>query len=69
MDDMVNDIMAFESGAMDYDEMVAFFQKLVDTGLVWSLQGMYQRTAFDLLRAGEIHLPEKVDDHMATAGT
>lgn len=66
MMDAVSKISAFENGMMDYDESVEFFQELVDTGLIWSLQGSYQRTMFDLLRAGEICLPEHVDDIVAT---
>jgi len=57
MRDVVDRIIAYEAGEMDEDEMVEFFQDLVDRGLVWQLQGHYGRTAYALIRAG------LVDDH------
>ena len=48
----VNDIMKYEDGQMDEEEMVTFFQKLVDSGLAWKLQGHYGRTAAALIRQG-----------------
>ena len=46
--------MDYESGEMDEEEVLDFFQKLVDTGLVWELQGSYQRTAINLIYSGDI---------------
>jgi len=51
----INDIIAWENGEMDKDQEIIFFQKLVDTGLAWSLQGMYGRRAQQLISDGEIH--------------
>jgi hypothetical protein len=50
--EIVDRIMAYEQGNMDQDEMVEFFQELVDDGLIWRLQGHYGRTAARLIEAG-----------------
>ena len=54
-DSLVDDIIAYESGSMDEDAVVAFFQRLLDTGTVYHLQGSYQRAAQAMLDAGVIH--------------
>ena len=51
--DVVNKMIAWESGELDHDETVEFFQHLIDTGMVFSLQGCYQRTAAALIRSGD----------------
>lgn len=51
---MIDDIVAYENGELDEDATVALFQRLVDTGLVWTLQGHYGRTAVTLYKAGLI---------------
>lgn len=48
-------IIAFEQGDLDEEDTLALFQDLVDTGLAWSLQGSYGRTAKHLLDQGLIH--------------
>lgn len=53
--DTLSGIMAYEAGEMDQDAMVEFFQSLIDTGLAWSLQGHYGRTAQRLIDAGYCH--------------
>jgi len=48
----VDAIMAFESGELDDDGIIDLFQKLIDSGLAWKLQGSYGRTATALINAG-----------------
>lgn len=52
--DIMDAIMAYEAGVLDQDAIVALFQYLVDTGMAWTLQGSYGRTAMDMLKAGII---------------
>lgn len=54
----VGKIIAYESGEMDSEEeVIDFFQELIDDGTVWSLQGSYGRTAQTLIDGGRCHLP------------
>ena len=50
--DCVDFIIEFESGTLSHDEIIAGFQKMIDDGTVWSLQGYYGRTAKALIEAG-----------------
>ena len=52
MNDITSNIIAFESGELDQDGVIELFQNLVDSGLAWSLQGSYGRTAHVLIQAG-----------------
>jgi hypothetical protein len=52
--DLVGKIIAYESDELTGDEMIVLFQHLVDTGLAWSLQGHYGRTAQALIEAGMV---------------
>ena len=49
-------IIAFENGELDNDEIVALFQELCDSGLIYDLQGSYQRIAEQLVNEGLITL-------------
>lgn len=51
----VSKIIAWENGELEPDEEIELFQNLIDTGLVWQLQGCYGRTAQDLIDAGVCH--------------
>ena len=45
-------IMAYEDGQLDDEQVVEGFQFLIDSGLAWSLQGSYGRTAVALMQGG-----------------
>lgn len=53
-DSILSQIMDYESGNMDSDDVVPFFGRLVASGLVCSLQGSYQREAQRLIDAGRL---------------
>ena len=58
MQDIVGQIVAFEQGELEDSEVYALFQFLLDSGMIYSLQGSFQRMAEDLLVAGMIEQPE-----------
>ena len=54
-------IIAYEQGEMTSDEVVDFFQEIIDSGLVWQLQGHYGRTANALIDNGDCVYHKEVD--------
>lgn len=52
MDDLLYNVTRYEAGEMEEAEVIAFFQHLINTGLAWTLQGRYGRTAVQLIEAG-----------------
>jgi hypothetical protein len=53
--DIVSRLMDYEDGNLSQEETIALFQALVNSGMAWTLQGSYGRTAQDMLKAGLIH--------------
>jgi len=51
-----SDIIDYESGLLNEEEMLDLFQRLVDSGLAWKLQGNYGRIALALIEEGLITL-------------
>ena len=47
-------IIDYEDGVLNEEETIALFQELVDSGMAWSLQGHYGRTATAMIDAGLI---------------
>lgn len=45
-------ILAFEAGELTDNELVVGFQNLIDSGIVWQLQGVYGRLAKKLIASG-----------------
>lgn len=51
----IDQLIAFENGDLDEDQVVDLIQDGIDKGWVWSLQGFYGRTAQALINAGLCH--------------
>lgn len=51
---MISKLVAYETGKLDDNEVIVLFQHLLDTGIICSLQGHYQRVAQSLLEEGLI---------------
>lgn len=60
---LVGFIMEYEAGELDEATVIIEgFQHLVNTGLAWSLQGSYGRTAVALIEAGLVTDPSRMKD-------
>jgi hypothetical protein len=48
----VDMIIAYENGELGVEETISLFQKLINSGLAWQLQGSYGRMANALIEQG-----------------
>lgn len=48
----ISKIIAYENGELTEDEVIEFFQELINDGSCWRLQGHYGRTAQQLIDSG-----------------
>ena len=55
MSDQLDRMVAWEEGDLDEESTIALFQELIDSGLVWRLQGAYGRMAQSLINMGYCH--------------
>jgi len=55
--DFINDVIKYEEGNMTDEEIISFFQYLVDSGIAWTLQGHYGRMAMHLIEEELITAP------------
>ena len=53
--DIVDMIIQYEHGELNDEAIINLFQRLVNNGMAWSLQGHYSRTAVSLIEQGLIH--------------
>lgn len=56
--DIVSAIIAYEQGDLPENEAIELFQKLIDSGMAYQLQGHYGRQAEALIEAGYCHRRE-----------
>jgi hypothetical protein len=56
---LTEDLIRYENDEMTSEEEVVFFQKLIDTGMAWTLQGRYGRTAQRLIQEGRCTAPRQ----------
>lgn len=50
--DVVGFIIQYESGEIEEEEIISGFQELINSGVVWLLQGCYSHTATALIDRG-----------------
>jgi hypothetical protein len=56
VDNDIDAMIAWENGELDDEETVSLFQRLIDSGLAWKLQGAYGRMAARMIECGVCQL-------------
>jgi hypothetical protein len=54
MKDIAIDLISFEADELEIDEIVELFATLIRSGMAWTLQGSYGRTAQALIDQGVV---------------
>ena len=54
MKELTDRIVMYEKGELNEEQTIQLFQELLDSGIVWDLQGHYGRLAYQLMEAGLI---------------
>jgi hypothetical protein len=52
--DILSDIISYESGDLPVENTLKLFANLIKSGMAWTLQGSYGRTARTLIDSGYI---------------
>ncbi len=55
---IADQIVAYEEGLLDFEEICMLFQSLINSGQAWKLQGSYGRMAVRLIADGLVYLPD-----------
>jgi len=58
---VVDKIIEYENGEMTTEDTVEFFSELVKSGMAWTLQGHYGRTASALIDNGVLNVAGDID--------
>lgn len=61
---IIDRLHTYEMGELSDEETIMLFQELIDTALVWDLQGHYGRTAINLINQGLITAPRVTKDEV-----
>lgn len=59
VDSDISAMIAWEEGTLSDEDTITLFQRLIDSGLAWKLQGCYGRQAMAMLEAGVCMPPHK----------
>ena len=50
--DILENLVAYEADELELEEVVTLFQEMINSGVVWTLQGHYGRTASEFIETG-----------------
>ena len=59
---MLDMLVSYEEGTLDAEHVPVLFQNLIDSGLIFQLQGSYVRVAKELVETGLVTLSMDVDE-------